>query len=190
MKRARSAVALLTVVPLLAVGCQGKPAFDNADAFLTAFVQTLARGNADAYENYYLQGEDFDKSGAAATAAIKNFTGRVRNRFLSSCSGAAALLKGREVSIESIEYGGGRPRAALFLRDVGEHFANVTIRLKADDMLISLHIEEVIEVGGQWRLTTFKTVVDTGTERLPDIEIQPSTEKAEEGDPFEEPEQN
>jgi len=46
-----------------------------------------------------------------------------------------------------------------------------------------------MKTDGNWRLTTFSTLVDTGTEQLPDIEIRPSTEERDTEDLFEEDEE-
>jgi hypothetical protein len=178
--------AALLILVLLAAACTQQETRGDADQFIRAFVEMLARGDSHRYESFYLQEEDFDPSAPGAEGAVRAFTVRVRDSYLAACRGAAELLRNRPVRIIGIDFTSGRKRAALFLKDVSEHHAEVFVKLEAGDMPVTLRIEEIIKVGGSWRLTRFHTVVDTGTERLDDVEIQPSTEEQEIDEAFDE----
>ena len=184
MKTGTTAAALAALLAL-AAGCAPEPSYENADAFIAAFVEALARGDEAAYEQFYLHEEDFDKSQPNAVATIKNFMGRVRGKYLRACNGAASIIGGRPVEIEAIDYRSGVKRAAGFVRDLGEHYADVSVRLRTGEMPVTLLIEELFEVDGNWRVTLFATLVDAGTERLPDVDLQPSQEKRDENAPLE-----
>ena len=185
MKKKLTTVAAVVMLLALAAGCAPKPSYDNADAFLKAFVQTLVRGDESAYEQFYLHEDDFDKTQPNASMTIQNFMGRVRGKYLRACNGAASIIGGRPVEIESIDYHSGVKRAASFVHDLGEHYADVTVHLSTGEMPVTLQIEELFEVDGEWRLTLFATLVDSGTERLPDVDLQPSQEKRDENAPLE-----
>ncbi|HUX08141.1 MAG TPA: hypothetical protein VMX35_12585 [Acidobacteriota bacterium] len=185
----RAAVTISIVMVLTLAGCAGEAQYDNAEGFLRAFVTTLANGDLQNCESFYLSTTDFDPSIPGAQPAIGRFDTTIRQRFLNSCRGAMELLKGKEVEILAIELHQGEQRVATFMKNVGEHYAMVNVRVKAEGTSISLLIEEVIKTDGNWRLTSFSTLVDTGTEQLPDIEIRPSTEERDTEDLFEEDEE-
>ncbi len=184
----RTAIILSYLLVFLLTGCAGEARYDNAEDFLRAFVAALARGDLQSCEPFYLHTGDFDSSIPGAKPAIGRFDTTIRQRFLNACRGAIELLKGKQAEVISIELRKGEARAASFLKNIEEHYSGVTVRI-AGDMPISLLIEEVMKTDGNWRLTTFSTLVDTGTEQLPDIEIRPSTEERDTEDPFEEDEE-
>jgi hypothetical protein len=179
MMRRFIAVLALFLLTLLAVACGSQPRYGNAEQFLRDFVSALAAGDLDRCERFYLNTDDFDPAAEGVQPAISRFDTTVRQRFLNACRGAVELLRGKNVTIDSIELNRGEPRAASFLRNVTEHYSKVMVHLKAGETSISLLIEEVFETDGKWRLTTFSTLFDAGTEKLPDLEIRPSTENRE-----------
>jgi hypothetical protein len=188
MSRIAAAVSALLTALLLA-SCVGQQSYENAEQFLDDFVAALAAGDIDRCQQFYLQTDDFEPAAEGVRPAITRFDTAIRQRFLNACRGAAELLKGKRVEIQSIELNHGEPRAASFLRDVTEHYSKVMVHLKAGETSISLLIEEVFETGGKWRLTTFSTLFDAGTEQLPDVEVRPSTEERETDIPPEEGEE-
>jgi hypothetical protein len=188
MSRIAAAVSALLTALLLA-SCVGQQSYENAEQFLDDFVAALAASDIDRCQQFYLQTDDFDPAAEGVRPAITRFDTAIRQRFLNACRGAAELLKGKRVEIQSIELNHGEPRAASFLRDVTEHYSKVMVHLKAGETSISLLIEEVFETGGKWRLTTFSTLFDAGTEQLPDVEVRPSTEERETDIPPEEGEE-
>ncbi len=181
--RAPRAAALCAALPLtltlvLATACTERPSHDDPSEFIGAFVQALRDNDAARYGEFYLRRDDFDSAGAAVDRA----SGPDRESFLAGCRGAAALLHGREVSIEGIEFGGPSPRAAALLHGVLEHRSQVVVRLRAGDMSVSLLIPELIRLEDGWRLTGVRTIVDTGSERLPARTISLEEEQPPDGD--------
>ena len=172
------AALTLTLVLVLAAACSERPPHDDPSEFIAAFVEALRDGGAARYGEFYVRRDDFEVAGAAVDRA----SGPDRESFLAGCRGAAALLRGREVSLEGIEFGGARPRAAAPLRGVLEHRSQVVVRLRAGDVSVSLLIPELIRLEGGWRLTGVRTIVDTGSERLPARTITLEDERPPDGD--------
>ena len=160
--------ATLILTLFLAEACSQQPSYDDPREFIEAFVQALRENDEGRYGEFYVRRDDFEGApSAGARVAVNRISGPDRESFLAGCRGAAALLRGREVSIEGIEFGGARPRVAALLRGVLEHRSQVLVHLRAGEMTISLLIPELIRLEGGWRLTGVRTIVDVGSERLP-----------------------
>ena len=88
---------------------------------------------------------------------------------------------GKVVEVENIELNKGKPRVIRFLRNVMENYSDVIIHLRVEDNKINIKIDEVIRIENHWRLTTFITHVDMGSEKLEEpIEVilnQPEEEE-------------
>lgn len=170
-------VSTLVFFLLAPAACSDKPSYENAEQFLRDFVSVLRTGQEHRFGDFYIQQQDFDAEVEGAALAIERFSNSVRTRFLANCRGAANLMRELQIDVEKIDLrgkgeGGGRKLAASFLKGVGEHYTDVLIVLDTGDAKILLLIKEVFQVEDGWRLTTFSTTVDTGTERVEPIEIK------------------
>jgi hypothetical protein len=164
----RLMLAPLLALLLLATACnQAPPDYSSAEAFVRDFVQTLKDGGD--YRSYYLDKSDFaDDESSQMTVA--RFTEFVKENFLRRCRNAHDLMKGKALSIESVELIPREKKAATFLHSVGTvHKALVQIKIGEESLL--LDIEEVVQIGEEYRLVLFTTIVDHGTTKVPDIII-------------------
>lgn len=166
-------ILILTVLSLsLLISCGDKPDYSSVENFLQDFISALKNGNQGRYLSFYLQADDFDSKSPGADLAIERFTEAVQNKYLNDCERTARLLSNKQVKIEEMKLDQSNKLVANYLRDVKKNYSNVIIPLTAGDMRIVLEIKEVIQVGNEWRLTTFMTTVDQGTETRDPIHLR------------------
>ena len=166
-------LAMLAAAAALLPACNFKHEHGNPEQFIRSFVQVLRAGDEDHYDDFYLRPDEYDTEPPGAEGFIERMTGAVRARFWDSCRKAHEMLAGKEVVVEEIVFREGKERAPLFLQNVEDHQADVTVQLRADEEIVNLRISEMVKVGKNWRMTTFtvyKVVVEE-TKKLPDKEI-------------------
>ena len=153
-------LAILTV--LAAISCSKPVDNSSPEAFVRDFVQTLKSGGN--YQAYYLKEADFAEDESSQMTVVR-FTDFVQENFMRRCANAHDLFKGKKLEIKSVELIPSERKAANFLRSVGTvHKAIVNVVL--DDEELRLEIEEVIQVGEEYRLVLFAILVDFGTEKV------------------------
>lgn len=175
----------LAICFLIALGAACTPPLPDApEVFLEAFVAALESGDQGQWQRFYVGEGDFDVAAPGGAQAAEHFRSAVRGKFLRSCAGAFGEMRGRQVTVLGVDLSGGAAEqpdlptrnAAQFLKGVQKRYTNAAIRLRVGDESLTLVVDELVRIGGGWRIIGLRTIHELGTERLPERTIQPSTE--------------
>lgn len=170
-RRLLSALAL--ALAMAAVACDpGPPDQTSAEAFVSDFARTLTAGWEGRYTAFYLKSGDFDLTRDGADMAVERMTGQVQAEFLRRCRNAHLALEGKNLRLEKLHRFNTQPRIVAFIRDLEEQYSDLVAEFSAGDEKLRIQIDELFKTGGQWRMTTFTLIFDTGTENLGAREIK------------------
>ena len=172
------AFMVVVLYTLAIMGCTPeKPDYSNATAFINDFVSALNESDVSRFDTFFFKRDDFDLSVDGSEMARERIMGIVRQEFLRQCNSFVKNFGSREFTVEDISLQSSKPRAVRFLNDVGEQYSQVEVTLNVEDeFALRLVIDEIVQVGSEWRLSTFLAIVDYGTEEVEPIHI-PGEEK-------------
>lgn len=169
---------LVFVVCLILAGCSSAPDYSSKEAFIKDFILALDSNQRARFAAFYVQEGDFEDSPEAE--ALKSIAlGSTRMKFIENAQKLALEMEGKQVSVKDIAFSKSVPILASILTDVKDSFSNVRVTLDVDGQTWLMDISEVINVGEEWRLTSFFTTVDLGTEQLDPVEIEVPIEDQE-----------
>lgn len=181
MRRVFSLIAAFTVVSFLG-SCSTGPDYSTPEAFLRDFVKALSEEQTGRFESFYLQESDFNMEAPAADLAVDRFMGTVREEFLQRCRGAAAFMRGKKVLVDNIEFRTFEPRIVQFLSNVKENHSGTLIHLAIGTQKARIEVDELIQIGEEWRLTQFLLIIEEEAEWGGEIEIDASKSKVKHGE--------
>jgi hypothetical protein len=157
----------------LLASCSNAPDYSSKEAFIEDFIKTLLSGEEGKYPQFFVALEDFDNDADGVQMAIERFTGTIKAQFLNSCNSLSELLKDKDVEIVSVEFRKNKPRILRFIGEVEEHYEGVEVYLDTgSEEQVVLTIQELYLIDGKWRMTTFTTLIDQGTERMDPVNLE------------------